>query len=196
LDVESRDLVTILEACRQNDRLNQTRLFHLLKDFAMRVCYRYHSSDEEVSDIISESFFKLFKNLDSFDLTRWKDPDSGLKAWFKRILINTCVDHLRKNGTDKKLLTNLPGSKNIVEKSENGADRLGYKEIIECIQSLSPAYRMIFNLYVIEGMKHEEIAGLLGISVGASKSNLSKARDRLKTIIQERNKCKPINLAS
>jgi RNA polymerase sigma factor (sigma-70 family) len=196
LDADNGELVMILTACRQNDRLNQTRLFHLLEGFAMRVCYRYHSRNDEVSDIISESFLKLFKNLDSFDLARCKDPDSGLKAWFKRILVNTCIDHLRKNVPDKKMITMLPEKDNLVAMQEDGADRLGYKEIIESIRSLSPAYRTVFNLHVIEGITHEEIASLLGISVGASKSNLSKARDRLKNIIQERNKCKPVNLAS
>ena len=74
----------------------------------------------------------------------------------------------------------------IMDGLENGADRISYKEIISSIRSLSPSYRAVFNLYVIEGMKHEEIARLLKISVGASKSNLSKARTNLRTIIRRR----------
>jgi DNA-directed RNA polymerase specialized sigma24 family protein len=115
----------ILNACRQNDRLYQTKLFHLLEGFAMRICYRYHSRNDEVSDIISGSFFKLFKDLDPFDLARCKDPDSGLKAWFKRILVNTCIDHLRKNDPDKKMIMEFPEKASLVSSQENGCDRLG-----------------------------------------------------------------------
>jgi RNA polymerase sigma factor (sigma-70 family) len=193
LDVDNGELEIILNGCRQNDRLNQTKLFHLLERFALRICYRYHGNPDEVADVMSESFFKLFSNLESFDISRCVDPGVGLKAWFKRILINTCIDHLRKQSLATEKSIRLGETEDFVAMQEDGFDRMAYKQIIESIQLLSPAYRTVFNLHVIEGMKHEEIAGLLGITVGASKSNLSKARNHLRSILLNRNKC--INIA-
>lgn len=193
MDVDNGELEIILNRCRQNDRLNQTKLFHLLERFALRICYRYVGNPDEVADVMSESFFKLFKNLESFDISRCADAGIGLKAWFKRILINTSIDHLRKQAPETEKCIKLPETEDFVAIQEDGFDRLAYKQIIESIQLLSPAYRAVFNLHVIEGMKHEEIAGLLGITVGASKSNLSKARSHLRNIL--RNRSNSINVA-
>jgi RNA polymerase sigma factor (sigma-70 family) len=187
LDVVNGDLMNILEGCRQNDRLSQSKLFALLEPYALRICYWYHSNTDEVSDIISESFFKLFNKIGCFDITRCTEADSGLKAWFKRIIVNTCIDHLRKNMPGKNIIRELTGTEILADAAENGCDRLAYKEIIESIQQLPPSYRAVFNLYVIEGMKHEEIARLLAISVGASKSNLFKARNHLRDILKNGN---------
>ncbi|MBS1973766.1 MAG: sigma-70 family RNA polymerase sigma factor, partial [Bacteroidetes bacterium] len=149
----------------------------------MRVCYRYQDHAEEAEEIANEGFIKLFKNIGQFDEARHANIEIALKGWFKRILINTCIDHYRKNAskTANKILTKE--TENIASREENGLDVLSYKEIILAIRQLSPAYRTVFNLFVIEGMSHDEIAKQLGISVGASKSNLSKARENLRKIL-------------
>ena len=132
---------------------------------------------------MNEGFIKLFKNIGQFDEGRHANIEVALKGWFKRILINTCIDHYRKNASaaHNKVLTKE--TENIASNTENGLDMLSYKEIIESIRHLSPAYRTVFNLFVIEGMSHDEIASQLGISIGASKSNLSKARENLRKIL-------------
>jgi RNA polymerase sigma-70 factor (ECF subfamily) len=142
---------------------------------------------EECEEIANEGFVKLFKNIHQFDETRQEDTLLSLKGWFKRILINTCIDHYRKTSSaiNGHVLTHE--SETIPDHSENGIDVLSYKEIIEAIRLLSPAYRAVFNLFVIEGLSHEEISQTLGISVGASKSNLSKARDNLRKLLQNKN---------
>ena len=176
-------ILTLVEGCSNNDRNSQRDLYHWLFGYAMKICYRYTQQQHEAEELTNESFVKLFKNIHLFDATRQTNAESLFKAWFKRIIINTCIDHLRKHhslinghalGTD---------TENIQDPQETGIDKLSYEEIIEAIRSLTPVYRTVFNLFVIEGMTHEEIANQLGISIGASKSNLSKARHNLRKII-------------
>jgi RNA polymerase sigma-70 factor (ECF subfamily) len=142
---------------------------------------------EECEEIVNEGFVKLFKNVHQFDETRQEDTLLSLKGWFKRILINTCIDHYRKSNSSVNGHVLTHESETIADQGENGIDMLSYKEIIEAIRLLSPAYRAVFNLFVIEGLSHEEISQTLGISVGASKSNLSKARDNLRKLLQNKN---------
>ena len=132
---------------------------------------------------MNEGFVKLYKNLGQFDTGRQPDVLLSLKGWFKRIIINTCIDHFRKNQSriNGHALTNE--FERVPDHGENGVDVLSYKEIICAIKMLSPAYRTVFNLFVIEGLSHEEISSKLGISVGASKSNLSKARENLRKLL-------------
>ncbi len=179
----SHQISAIIAGCRKNERGSQKELYQLLKDYAMKVCYRYQNRAEEAEEIMNEGFIKLFKNIDQFDEARHANVEVALKGWFKRILINTCIDHYRKNASriTNKIITKE--TENIAGSSENGLDVLSYKEIIDAIRFLSPAYRTVFNLFVIEGMSHDEIAEKLGISVGASKSNLSKARENLRKIL-------------
>ena len=126
---------------------------------------------------MNEGFIKLFKNIHQFEESRHADVLASLKGWFKRILVNTCIDHYRKNASYINGQMLSEDAENIADKQETGIDILSYKEIIEAIRQLSPAYRTVFNLFVIEGLTHEEIAEHLGISIGSSKSNLSKARE-------------------
>ncbi|THU42003.1 RNA polymerase sigma factor [Niastella caeni] len=153
----------------------------------MKICYRYTNAMEECEEIVNEGFVKLFKNIHQFDETRQEDTLLSLKGWFKRILINTCIDHYRKSNSSVNGHVLTHESETIADQGENGLDMLSYKEIIEAIRLLSPAYRAVFNLFVIEGLSHEEISQTLGISVGASKSNLSKARDNLRKLLQNKN---------
>jgi RNA polymerase sigma-70 factor (ECF subfamily) len=149
----------------------------------MKICYRYTNSNEESEEIVNEGFVKLFKNIYQFDETRQDNTLLSLKGWFKRILVNTCIDHYRKVNASVNGHVLSHESELIADHGETGIDVLSYKEIIEAIRLLSPGYRAVFNLFVIEGLSHEEISKKLGISVGASKSNLSKARDNLRKLL-------------
>jgi RNA polymerase sigma factor (sigma-70 family) len=183
---DNSKISAILDGCRRNDRNSQKELYYLLRGFAMKVCYRYTNTQEESEEIMNEGFVKLFKNIHQFDETRQEDTLLSLKGWFKRILVNTCIDHYRKTNASVNGHLLTVESESIPDRSENGIDVLSYKEIMGAIRLLSPGYRAVFNLFVIEGMSHEEIAKILGISVGASKSNLSKARDNLRKLLQNK----------
>ncbi len=186
----NRTISALIAGCRENERSSQKELYQLLKGFAMKICYRYQNHAHEAEEIMNEGFLKLFKNIHQFDEARHTDIELALKGWFKRILINTCIDHYRKNSSYLNGKPVTEETEKIADVTETGADILSYKEIIESIRLLSPAYRTVFNLFVIEGMKHEEIAEQLGISVGASKSNLSKARENLRKILLKKNEVK------
>lgn len=158
-------------------------MYNLLKDYALRICYRYINRAEDVEEVMNEGFVKLFRHMLQFEENRHDQVTAALKGWFRKILVNTCIDHLRK--TSSFLNGHVIQDKHelIPDTGETGLDKLSHKEIIACIKELSPAYRTVFNLFVIEGLSHEEIARQLGISVGSSKSNLSKARENLRKIV-------------
>lgn len=188
---EIQQISSLISGCCKNDRNSQRDLYHWLYDYATRICFRYVSKTEEAEELTSESFVKLFKNIQQFDGSRGgADIEALLKGWFKRIVVNTCIDHLRK--THLKLVSQeiSEEGETFADVQETGVDKLMYQEIIEAIKKLTPVYRTVFNLFVIEGFSHEEIAAQLGISVGASKSNLSKARHNLRKIITQQTEYK------
>lgn len=156
----------------------------------MKICYRYTTSTEESEEVMNEAFVKLFKNVQQFDEHRQDDVLLSLKGWFKRILVNTSIDHYRKNQSTINGYVISDESERLPDHGETGIDVLSYKEIIDAIRLLSPAYRTVFNLFVIDGLSHEEISKKLGISVGASKSNLSKARDNLRKLLLSKSRFK------
>ena len=180
---EIHQISSLIIGCCKNDRNSQRDLYHWLYDYAMKICYRYVNRTEEAEELTSESFVKLFRNIQQFDGNRNGETEALLKGWFKRIVVNTCIDHLRR--THLKLVSQEISEEGeiFMDTQETGIDKLMYQEIIDAIRLLTPVYRTVFNLFVIEGYTHEEISAQLNISVGASKSNLSKARHNLRKII-------------
>ena len=171
-------LLQILKGCCDKDRSSQNELYRLYYPYGMSVCSRYVKGKSQATVVLNEGFFKLFKNIKKFD------KDRPFKPWFRRILVNTCINHIKKN---KKFLneTNMEAARNI-STSEEVLSRIGYQELMAMVQSLSSAYRTVFNMYVIDGFKHREIAVKLGISEGTSKSNLTRARANLRKLITKK----------
>lgn len=143
----------------------------------MGVCLRYSKSREEAVEIVNDGFIKIFNNLKKYQYGK------SFKSWLRRVMINASIDHYRKNEKHYHSLDISHAQFQIT--SENAFDKLSAKEIIEKVQKLPPSYRMVFNLYVIEGYKHEEIAAKLSISTGTSKSNLSIARNKLQKMLMD-----------
>jgi len=182
---EIPQISSLIKGCCRNDRNSQRDLYHWLYDYAMKVCYRYVSRQEEAEELVSESFIKLYKNIGQFDGTRAGETEALLKGWFKRIVVNTCIDHLRRHHLKLVGQEISEEGETYADVQESGIDKLSYNEIMEAVRRLTPVYRTVFNLFVIEGFSHEEIAKQLQISVGASKSNLSKARHNLRKMITQ-----------
>jgi RNA polymerase sigma factor (sigma-70 family) len=179
-----------IEGCIQNDRGSQKSMYLWLKELAVRICFRYTKSSEEVEELVNESFLKLFKSLHRFDAGNVPHGNALFKAWFKKIIVNTCIDHYRRKQIHPVENSISGMEERISDTAETGADKISYKEIMDAVRMLSPAYRTVFNLFVIEGWTHEEIAKELGISVGTSKSNLSKARENLRRFLIKKNQIK------
>ena len=169
---DTKKLKFILESCKQGNRASQMRLYEHFYSYGMGICLRYSKSKEEAHEILNDGFLKVFKNLHQYD------PEYPFTAWLRRIFINAAIDYHRKYRKYKIVLDSQPVPE--PEPVYNDAlSNLSFEELIKVIQKLPPAYQLVFNLFVVEGLKHHEIAERLNISIGASKSNLAKARKKL-----------------
>jgi len=178
------DLLHIIQGCIKANRDSQKLFYQLYYGYSMGICMRYCSNTDDAAEIVNDGFLKIFRALDSFN-PKYSDIEASLKGWMKRIMINTTIDHLRKHNQRFLVVELFDNHFNIADETETAIDRMTCMEILEVVQRLSPVYRTVFNLFVIDGFKHEEIAEQLNISVGASKSNLSKARANIKKMLQE-----------
>lgn len=145
----------------------------------MAVCMRYAKDRDEAQDMVQNGFIKIFNKLDVYNF------EGSLEGWIRRIMVNTAIDQIRKNKRDPFSIEDDSRIQNLEEEVPFADDdehdiKIKAETAIKAISSLSPAYRTVFNLYVIEGMSHKEIAEYLGISEGTSKSNLAKAKMKLK----------------
>jgi RNA polymerase sigma-70 factor (ECF subfamily) len=141
------------------------------------VCLRYASGADEAEDILQEGFIKVYKKIGSYR------AEGSFEGWVRRIFVNTAIEHFRKK-TYLQPITEQEES-TIEGKYLSVLDDLAEKDIVQLVQQLSPGYRAVFNLYVIEGYTHKQIAELLGISEGTSKSQLSRAKLILQDLVRK-----------
>lgn len=153
----------------------------------MSVCLRYTKSNEDAVEIYNDSFLKIFKEIYHYK-PLYANEINSFKGWIRKIMIYTAIDYCRKNYKQSFTADFETSVIYLPQIEENALDRLSHEEIIFAIQKLSPAYRTVFNLYIIDGFTHEEIAKQLDISIGTSKSNLFKARQQLQQILKNENK--------
>jgi len=172
LHSEENDLI---RACVRKNREAQEALYKEYYGKMMGVCLRYSNNQEDALDILHEGFIKVFKNIGKYQL------GTSLSAWMRRIMVNTAIDFYRKNV--RRRTEDLETAYSISSNAPDALSQVTEKEILAAIQTLSPAYRSVFNLYVIEGFSHKEIADQLGITESTSRSNLVKARHKLKAIL-------------
>jgi RNA polymerase sigma factor (sigma-70 family) len=167
----------LIQACRKQKPQAQRELYNRFAPVMLPVCYRYARNREEAEDILQEGFIKVFQKIHKFN-------DKGsLEGWIRRIMVNTAIDLLRK---EKHYQHQLEINEAVAgEVSETALDQLEAEFIMELIQSLPTGYRMIFNLYAIEGFAHAEIAAQLGISESTSRSQYTRARALLKQKVRE-----------
>jgi len=149
----------------------------------MAICRRYSLNDFDAADVLNDGFLKVFTHIEKYD------PEKPFKSWLGKIITNTAIDHYRSNlkFSDHE---DLATHENIGHVA-SVYDRMAYKDLLVLVQELSPAYRTVFNLYAIDGYSHEEIADLLKISIGTSKSNLFKARQKLQEKLSSSESRKP-----
>ncbi len=166
----------LINGCMANDRRMQEELYRRFSPRMYAVCLRYAGNAEEAQDILQEGFIKVFKKLDSFR------SEGSFEGWVRRIFVNTAIEHFRRK---RYLLPVTEKEENTLEgKYTSVLDELGAKDIMALVQELSPGYRTVFNMYVVEGYTHKEIADLLGISEGTSKSQLSRAKVILQDMVR------------
>jgi RNA polymerase sigma factor (sigma-70 family) len=146
--------------------------------------FRYIYHYDKAVDVVNDGFIKVFRNFEKFQFRDIENLEMVLMGWMRTIMVNTAIDQLRKNNFLPEIGDISENTWAQEDKSQSPDRMLLYKELVKQIKKLPPSYRTVFNLYVIDGHTHQEIADLLGISVGTSKSNLSKARAILQKIVK------------
>lgn len=160
-----------IAALRLGDREAQRILYETYYGPLMAICQRYTGGDHEAMDLLHESFIKIFSKIGRYE------TGTALLAWMRRITVNTAIDHYRKSS--RRRTEDLERAYHLSSHEPDVISKCGAKEILEAVQKLPPTYRTIFNLYVIEGYSHKEIADQLNITDSTSRSNLVKARSKL-----------------
>ena len=176
-------LSKLIIGCKQNDRKSQKQIYEKYYEVLFPICLRYSKNKEDAQDLLHECFIKIFDKI-----SKYKD-DGSFEGWMKRLVTNTSIDVFRKKSKSKEVyagdyIENLDVEQDEVTENWFQINEVAPKVLMEEIQNLSPAYRTVFNMYVIEGYRHQEIAEYLNISVGSSKSNLSKAKAKLRGVLE------------
>lgn len=179
------DVKELIDGCIKGDRKSQQALYQNHYGKMLGVCMRYASNKEEAQDFLHDGFLKVFAKLSSFK------NEGSLEGWIRRIIVNNTIDSIRKKKEtvftyeDESQLINLSDS--IEEENEMETQRfqtIKADVVTSLIQKLTPGYKAVFNMYVIENYSHKEIAEMLNISIGSSKSNLAKAKLKLRELFK------------
>lgn len=164
-----------LEGCRKQDPECQRQLYRHFYNYALTICLRYAASRDEAREILNDAFVKVFTRIDRYA------GQGAFKTWLSRVIVHTAIDRYR--ALCRERITEPPGETTAIDCSPSALDYLYHDDLIQLVQQLPASYRLAFNLHVVEGYTHEEIAGMLGIQAGTSKTNLMKAKEKLKRMI-------------
>lgn len=178
--------LTILNGCRENNPKYQKIFYDNYRAFALKIVFRYIYNYEEALEVTNDGFVKFFLQIEKFRYDNEDDIERLLIGWVKRIMINTAIDLLRK----KMLLPEIGGIPDYVwdikDKNPTAEQMIIYKDLITLVKKLPPAYRIVFNMHVIDGYTHIEIAEVLKMPVGTSKSNLLRARALMQKYLDQK----------
>ncbi|HMC97222.1 MAG TPA: RNA polymerase sigma factor [Flavobacteriales bacterium] len=181
----------LIDGCLQNERRSQQRVYELFYGKMMAVCMRYTKNTDQAKDILQDGFIKVFRSMEKFNRA------GSFEGWIRRIIVNTAIDHFRRSKNAYLLLGeersiedfgDMDEDDTIADEDQEEGWDVKPADVINAMQKLTPAYRTVFNLYVFEELTHKEIADMLGINIGTSKSNLAKAKQNLKKLLKKEHK--------
>ena len=173
----------MLEKAKEGDRRAQKAIYDALADKMFALCIRYMGDRDTAEDVLQDGFVTLFAKLDTYS------GDGSFEGWARKIFVNTALMSLRKNDVLKES-EDVDSARAVSSEAPSAIQNLGYKELCRMISELPAGFRTVFNLYVVEGLSHQDIAEALGISVNTSRSQLLRARAMLQTKILEKEKNK------
>lgn len=168
----------LIAACARRDRKAQKLLYERYAPTMLGVCRRYVKDPMEAEDVLVEGFFKVLTKIDTYS------GEGSFEGWIRRIMINEALMHLRKNNhfqNTEEINPNLD-----YQEEPTIVEELSAQEILSLLDEMPPGYRTVFNLFVVEGYKHREIADELGISINTSKSQLILAKQRMEELVKKR----------
>lgn len=174
-------LESLIEGCKKHDPKAQKGLYDLLSPAMLAVCMRYIKDAEAAKDTMQDGFVTLFDKISSYK------GEGSFGGWARRIFVNTALMQLRRNDA-LKFSENIEDSQAMQMTQSNTLEKIGADEIFKLVNSMPDGFRTVFNLYVIEGYSHDEIAKMLSITVGGSRSQLSRARAWLQSKIKTNDK--------
>ncbi|MEX1132973.1 MAG: RNA polymerase sigma factor [Flavobacteriales bacterium] len=181
----------LIAGCLKGERRAQQQVYEAFYGKMMAVCLRYTKNTDQAKDILQDGFIKVFASMDRFNQA------GSFEGWIRRIMVNTAIDHFRRTKNSYLLLgeersiedfVDQDAEDTLADETEDEVWDLKPADIINAMQKLTPAYRTVFNLYVFEELTHQEIADLLGINIGTSKSNFAKAKQNLKKLLKKEHK--------
>jgi RNA polymerase sigma factor (sigma-70 family) len=174
----------IIDGCINGDSRSQRFVYEYYRGFALKIVFRYIYRYEKAEDVVNDGFIKAFNHFHEFKNAGNEDPERLLMGWLKRIMINCAIDELRRNS----MLPEIGGIPeevwDITDKSDNADQLLLYKELVSQVKDLPPNYRIVFNLYVLDGYSHRQISEMMNISVSTSRASLTRARSILQKQIK------------
>jgi RNA polymerase sigma factor (sigma-70 family) len=170
----------LIAGCKDGKRELQKALYKRFSAKMLGVCLRYTKNREEAEDILQEGFIKVFKNLSQYQ------GAGSFEGWIRKIMVNTALESIRRTKLTFSV-TEIQDLEDDFKADDDVMNKIGVKDLLAMIQDLSKGYQVVFNLYAIEGYQHNEIASMLGISEGTSKSQLARARMILQKKIRESN---------
>jgi len=170
----------LLEGCKQNDSSAQQELYNKYSPKMLSVCYRYTKTREDAEDMLQEGFIKVFTQIHQFE------SRGSLEGWILRIMVHTCINHLKKNKRFNERI-DLLHAENIGIREDYIPATLQAKQVVESIRTLPIGYRTVLNLYAIEGYSHKEIGSMLDIEESTSRSQYTRAKSLLESILLKRN---------
>lgn len=185
MDISEKELNELISGCMNGKRSCQKKIYELFNKKMLYVCLRYSNDMSSAKDLMHDGFIKIFDKVENYNFS------GSFEGWIRRIMVNNAIDQIRKNQKetimedDSYIFANMEGEE---EEEDSLYDALNLKpqDVMDAVQQLSPAYKAVFNMYVIENFTHKEIADYLDISEGASKSNLAKAKRNLRQILSEK----------
>ncbi len=172
---------TIIDGCKKGDGRSQEALYRLVAPAMYGLCLRYAGNKDDANDIMQDGFIKVFRKIDQFT------GKGSLEGWIRRIIVNTALEKFRSQIETERI--DYQVNSRIELSGTETIENITADEIVAIVGTLTPRYRMVFNLYAIEGYSHREIAEMMGITEGTSKSNLSRARiilqEKIRILYQE-----------
>lgn len=177
---DPNDIGSIIKACLRYERQAQRALVEQFLPYSKSICMLYSQNPMDIDEMVNDGFVRVFCNLSKFDNTR------PFISWLRAVFINSCIDHYRKNKLNAFTSSLDETLEYEFEYQDSIIDHMEAQDLLALIQTLTPVYRMVFTLYVVEGYNHREIADMLGIQEGTSKSNLRDARKKLQQMVIER----------
>lgn len=162
----------LLEGCRKGKRKYQKKLYEQYYAYGIGICYRYACNREDAQEILNDSFMKIYKHITGYN------EEKSFLPWFRKIIINTAIDFYKTARNHKDSIKTEAVDVEIFDTET--LDQLDFKDLLELLNELPGMYRLIFNLYEMEGYSHDEIAEMTGLSASTSRSNLTRAKKILR----------------